>query len=102
MPKLIVVDQDGNETSYEVKAGQTILDVAYDEDLNLPCECGGSMACATCHVIVDEAWAAKLAPKSEDEEDTLDLCFELDRNSRLGCQIEITDELDGLKVKLVG
>lgn len=102
MPKLIVTDQDGNENTYDVKEGQSILDVAYDLDLNLPCECGGSMACATCHVIVDEAWAAKLPAKSEDEEDTLDLCFELDKNSRLGCQIILTDELDGLKVKLVG
>jgi 2Fe-2S ferredoxin len=102
MPKLIVIDKDGNEATYDVKAGNSILDVAYDLNLDLPCECGGSMACATCHVIVDGEWADKLPPKSDDEEDTLDLCFELDRNSRLGCQVILTDELDGLKVKLVG
>lgn len=102
MPKLIVTDKDGNEATYDVKAGSSILDVAYDLNLDLLCECGGSMACATCHVIVDEEWAGRLPPKSDDEEDTLDLCFELDKNSRLGCQVIVTDELDGLRVKLVG
>lgn len=100
MPKITVIEKDGNRRELEVKAGQTLLDVAREHDLDVEGACEGSLACSTCHVIVDKDWYKKLPPPEEDEEDMLDLAFGLTRTSRLGCQIEITDELDGLVVSL--
>ena len=84
----------------EAEPGDNLLRVAQAAGLPLEGTCEGQMACSTCHVIVDKSWYRKLEELSEDEEDMLDLAFGLTRTSRLGCQIEITEELDGLVVSL--
>ena len=93
-------DQDGNELTVEAPLGDTILDIAHANDINIEGACEGCMACSTCHVVVEPDWYKKLSAPSEDEEDMLDLVFGLTRTSRLGCQIEITKEIDGLRVQL--
>ena len=100
MPKIIFVDKDGSEKSVEAKNGQTILELAHQEELPLEGACEGSLACSTCHVIVDQEFYDKLDPASEEEEDMLDLAFGLTHTSRLGCQIQMSDKLDGLKVTI--
>ena len=82
------------------RTGISLLEVAHQNDIDLEGACEGSLACSTCHVIVDEKDYAKLTPATEDEEDMLDLAFGLTQTSRLGCQIMMTDALDGLTVKL--
>ena len=77
-----------------------MLEIAHKHDIDIEGACEGSLACSTCHVIVDPAWFKKLATPTEDEEDMLDLAFGLTETSRLGCQIVMTAELDGLVVKL--
>jgi 2Fe-2S ferredoxin len=77
-----------------------VLEVAHKHGVDIEGACEGSLACSTCHVIVDPDWSARLKKASEDEEDMLDLAFGLEKTSRLGCQIVITPELDGLKVRL--
>ncbi len=93
-------DQDGNELTVEAPLGDTILDIAHANGINIEGACEGCMACSTCHVVVEPDWYKKLPAPSEDEEDMLDLVFGLTRTSRLGCQIEITKEMDGLRVQL--
>jgi ferredoxin, 2Fe-2S len=77
-----------------------VLEVAHKYGVDIEGACEGSLACSTCHVIVDPSWFGKLVRPTEDEEDMLDLAFGLTQTSRLGCQIVMTDELDGLVVKL--
>ncbi len=95
------VSADGHHIQ-EVRApaGERLLDVAQAHGQPLEGTCEGQMACSTCHVIVDPAWFGKLAKPTEDEEDMLDLAFDLQETSRLGCQIIMTEALDGLVVKL--
>jgi ferredoxin len=95
------ISPDGDD-EMEVRAapGARLLDVAQEVGQPLEGTCEGQMACSTCHVIVDAADFAKLPPASEDEEDMLDLAFGLTHTSRLGCQIIMTEELDGLTVTL--
>ena len=100
MPKVTFVERNGNLREIEARAGQTLLDIAWDNDLDVEGACEGSMACATCHVIVDPAWFDRLPDPSEDEEDMLDLAYDIQKTSRLGCQITLTDALDGLVVRL--
>lgn len=100
MPKVVFVNKDGSEKIVEARNGQTILELAHQEDMPLEGACEGSLACSTCHVIVDPEFYDKLKPASEEEEDMLDLAFGLTHTSRLGCQIKMTDELDGLKVTI--
>jgi len=100
MPKVTFIERDGTARECDVRAGQTILDVAHENDIDIEGACEGAMACSTCHVIVDPAWIDRLPEPSEDEEDMLDLAAGLTANSRLGCQIEISDDLDGLVVRL--
>ena len=95
--KIIFVEQ-GQEKEFEVPVGTTVLEAAHNNDINLEGACEGSLACSTCHVVVDENYYDKLDEPSEDEEDMLDLAFGLTSTSRLGCQITMTPELDGLKV----
>ncbi len=103
MPKMTFVSADG-KTRKEVtaKAGQSVLEIAHDNDVDIEGVCEGSMACSTCHVIVDKAFYARLPRPSEDEADMLDLAFGLRPTSRLGCQILLTDAADGLVVQLPG
>ncbi len=100
MSKMTFIDRDGNELTVEAPLGNTILDIAHANDIDIEGACEGCMACSTCHVVVEPDWYKKLAAPSEDEEDMLDLVFGLTCTSRLGCQIEITKEMDGLRVQL--
>ena len=100
MSIMTFIDRDGKELTVEAPLGNTILDNAHANDIDIEGACEGCMACSTCHVIVAPDWYKKLAAPSEDEEDMLDLVFGLTRTSRLGCQIEITKEMDGLRVQL--
>jgi ferredoxin len=100
MPKVTFVNKDGSERIVEAQNGQTILELAHQDDLPLEGACEGSLACSTCHVIVDPDFYSKLDEASEEEEDMLDLAFGLTHTSRLGCQIKVTDKLDGLKVTI--
>ena len=85
---------------YTARTGATLLDVARDNDIAIEGTCDGVMACSTCHVIVDGAYFTRLAPPSEEEKDMLVLAYGLTPTSRLGCQIVMTDSLDGLVVRL--
>ncbi len=99
MPNLIVVNRAGDETSIDAREGVSVMeairDNGFDELLAL---CGGCCSCATCHIHVDADWAAKLPAMSEDENDLLDSSDHRGETSRLSCQIQLTDALDGLKV----
>lgn len=100
MPKLTFIEKDGNHKEVDAPAGLSVMEVAHRFDVDIEGACEGSLACATCHVIVDEAWFDRLGEPSEDEEDMLDLAFGLKPTSRLGCQIVMTEDLDGLVVAL--
>ncbi|MFT8718356.1 ferredoxin family 2Fe-2S iron-sulfur cluster binding protein [Acetobacter sp.] len=100
MPHMIFVEPDGTERTVDAPVGLSVLEIAHKHGVDLEGACEGSLACATCHVIVDPSWAPKLSTPTEDEEDMLDLAFGLEATSRLGCQIIMSDALDGLKVRL--
>jgi 2Fe-2S ferredoxin len=100
MPKMIFIERSGAHREVEAPVGLSVLEVAHKHDVDIEGACEGSLACSTCHVIVDPDWFGKLAKPTEDEEDMLDLAFGLEKTSRLGCQIVITEALDGLTVKL--
>ncbi len=100
MPKMIFIERDGTRREVEVQAGYSVLEIAHKFGIDIEGACEGSLACSTCHVIVDPTWYPKLSKATEDEEDMLDLAFGLTQTSRLGCQIVLTDALDGLVVKL--
>ena len=100
MPKMVFVSAEGNNRlEVEAPVGLSVLEIAH-HGVDIEGACEGSMACSTCHVIVDADYYGKLEEASEDEEDMLDLAFGLTKTSRLGCQIIITEELDGLTVRL--
>ncbi len=100
MPKMTFIERDGTRREVDAPLGLSVLEVAHKHGVDIEGACEGSLACSTCHVIVDPEWIGKLAPASEDEEDMLDLAFGLEKTSRLGCQLVITPALDGLVVKL--
>ena len=101
MPTLIVVDRSGGEKAVQGDSGLSVMEVIRDNGFDeLLALCGGCCSCATCHVHVDPEFAAKLPPMSEDENDLLDSSASRDANSRLSCQIDFTDALDGLKVTI--
>ncbi|MDE7540988.1 ferredoxin family 2Fe-2S iron-sulfur cluster binding protein [Gluconobacter sphaericus] len=100
MPKMTFVERDGTRRDVDAPVGLSVLEIAHKHDIDLEGACEGSLACATCHVVVDPEWAAKLSAPTDDEEDMLDLAFGLEKTSRLGCQIVMTDALDGLTVRL--
>lgn len=100
MPKMTFIERDGRRHEVDAPLGLSVLEIAHKHDIDIEGACEGSLACSTCHVIVDPAWCKKLATPTEDEEDMLDLAFGLTETSRLGCQIVMTPELDGLVVKL--
>ncbi len=100
MPTMTFIERDGKERRVEAPVGLSVLEIAHRHGIDLEGACEGSLACATCHVVVDPAWAPKLATPTEDEEDMLDLAFGLQKTSRLGCQIVIGEALDGLVVRL--
>jgi ferredoxin, 2Fe-2S len=99
MPTITFIDQDGNERQFEADVGSTVMETAVNNDVpGILATCGGSCSCATCHVYVDESWVDKLPPPELEEEDMLDTAHDLQENSRLSCQIKVTEELDGLIV----
>ena len=100
MPKIIFVKPDRSEHTIVVENGTTVMEAGRDANLGLEGTCGGCLSCATCHVIVNPAWFAKAGVPSEDEADMLDLAYGLSKTSRLGCQIEMSDDLDGLEVAI--
>ena len=99
MPKVIFVDPEGVRHEVEAVRGDTVMETAIDNDVpGIVAECGGACACATCHAYIDRDWLAKL-PAMEDMEDAmLDSALDREENSRLTCQISMTDELDGIEV----
>jgi ferredoxin, 2Fe-2S len=101
MPKIIYIENSGKSKNVEVENGLSLMEGAVQNDIpGIDADCGGSMACATCHVYVEEKWLDKI-PKAEDAEvDMIDMAYEPKSNSRLSCQIIINDELDGLTVKI--
>lgn len=100
MPKMSFVERDSTIREVEAPLGLSVLEIAHRHGIDLEGACEGSLACATCHVVVDPSWSGKLAQPTEDEEDMLDLAFALEKTSRLGCQIVMTEALDGLVVRL--
>ena len=101
MPKLIVVTREGEEREIIGEAGLSVMEVIRDAGIDeILALCGGCCSCATCHVHVDPDFAGKLTPMGPDEDDLLDSTSDRDEFSRLSCQIELTDGLDGLKVKI--
>jgi 2Fe-2S ferredoxin len=100
MPKMVFINRDNTRVEVEAPIGLSVLEIAHRNNIDLEGACEGSLACSTCHVIVDPEWYDALEAATEDEEDMLDLAFGLTHTSRLGCQIIMTEELDGLTVSL--
>jgi ferredoxin, 2Fe-2S len=100
MPSMTFIFPDGHEKVVDAPIGQSVLEIAHHNQIPLEGACEGSLACSTCHVIVDEKYFDQLKTPTEDEEDMLDLAFGLTHTSRLGCQIIISEALDGLRVTL--
>ena len=101
MPKITYIEHDGKSHEIEVANGLSVMEGAVQNNIpGIDADCGGSMACATCHVYVKEEWFNKLPKKEDGEEDMLDMAFEPKKNSRLSCQLMVSDQLDGLVVNL--
>jgi len=100
MPKMTFIERDGTPREVDAPLGLSVLEIAHRHKIDIEGACEGSLACSTCHVIVDPDWYDLLKEATEDEEDMLDLAFGLTQTSRLGCQIIMTEELDGLTVRL--
>ena len=99
MPKITYRDSQGNSKTIEVEKGLSVMEGAIQNDIpGIDADCGGSMACATCHVYVEEKWFNKLSKAEEAEVDMIDMAYEPKKNSRLSCQLIVSDELDGLIV----
>ena len=101
MAKIKYIEHNGKEHIVEVQNGLTVMEGAVQNDIpGIDADCGGSMSCATCHVYVKEDWYDKLPKKEMGEDDMLDMAFEPKTNSRLSCQIVVSDEIDGLEVNI--
>ena len=101
MPKIIYIEQDGTRKEIDADPGYTVMEVAVNNGVDgIVAECGGACACATCHAYVDEAWLDKLPPMDDMEDSMLDAAYERKDTSRLTCQIEISDDLDGLVIRV--
>ena len=100
MAKLIFIESNGKEKVVEAEIGLSILEIAHKNHIDLEGACEGSLACSTCHIILEEKDFDKLDEPTEEEEDMLDLAHGLTHTSRLGCQIIMTEALDGLKIKV--
>ena len=100
MPKITYIEHDGSQHTVDAEIGSTVMETALRNDIaSIVAECGGSCTCATCMVYVDEAWTERVGARSPEEEDQLDFAFDVKPNSRLSCQIKVTDALDGLVVR---
>ena len=99
MPKVTYIDYKGNSKTIEVDNGLTVMEGAVQNNISgIDADCGGSMACATCHVYVEEKWFNKITKAEDAEVDMIDMAHEPKKNSRLSCQLIVSDELDGLVV----
>tara|TARA_Y100001970_G_scaffold287904_1_gene413739 strand:- start:10307 stop:10615 length:309 start_codon:yes stop_codon:yes gene_type:complete len=98
--KILVINRDGVKEIIETESNGTLMESIRDEGMEIEAACGGCCACATCHVYIGEKWLSKLKPKDEDEESMLDQAFDVKINSRLSCQIELSDDLDGIELEL--
>ena len=99
MTKITYIESTGNQKTIEVENGLSVMEGAIQKEIpGIDADCGGSMACATCHVYVEEKWLNKIPKAEEAEVDMIDVAFEPKKNSRLSCQLMVTDELDGLVV----
>ncbi len=102
MPKITFIEKNGEPREVDAPNGLSIMEISHKHGIDIEGACGGCLACATCHVIVKPEWFDRLPEKLEGEEDMLDLAFDLKKTSRLGCQILMNEELDGLVVALPG
>ena len=101
MSKVTYIEHDGKSHTIDIQNGLTVMEGAIQNNIpGIDADCGGSMACATCHVYVQDDWYNKLSTKEDGEEDMLDMAFEPKKNSRLSCQLIVSDELDGLVVNI--
>ena len=100
MPRVAFISSDGGRREIEAEPGRSVLEIAWENGIGVEGACEGSMACSTCHVILSDTDYDRLPPSSEDEEDMLDLAWGVTPNSRLGCQITLTDALDGIEFNL--
>ncbi len=101
MPKITYIENNGNSQTIEVANGLSVMEGAVQNNIaGIDADCGGGMACATCHVYVKEEWFDKLPKKEDGEEDMLDMAFEPKKNSRLSCQVLVSNELNGLVVNI--
>ena len=101
MTKIIYINHNNEMRTVDVQNGLTVMEGAVQNDIpGIDADCGGGMACATCHVYVKEEWLDKLPVKEDGEEDMLDMAFEPKNNSRLSCQLIVSDDLDGLEVNI--
>jgi len=103
MAKITYITQDNQKHEVEVQNGLTVMEGAVQNDIpGIDADCGGGMACATCHVYVKDKWFDKINKKSEGEDDMIDQAYEPKKSSRLSCQIQVSPEIDGLEVHLPG
>ncbi len=101
MAKITFIQPDGREQTVEGEPGMTVMETAKKHLVEgIEAECGGACACATCHVYVDDQWRERVGPPADMEEDMLDFAFDVRESSRLSCQVKVTDQLDGLIVRV--
>ncbi len=101
MAKITYIENNKEEHVVEVPNGNTVMEGAVQNNIpGIDADCGGAMACATCHIYVDEKWYDKIKKKEDGEEDMIDMAFEPNKFSRLSCQIIVSDDLDGLIVRM--
>ena len=98
--KIKVIDRDGNKHELEGDSNSTLMEILRDAGLDIEAACGGCCACATCHVYINEKWIKKISSKDDDEESMLDQAFDVRNTSRLSCQINLSEDLDGIQVEL--
>ena len=101
MPKITYIEHGGKSHTIEVSNGLSVMEGAVQKNIpGIDADCGGSMACATCHVYVDEKWFERIPKKEEGEEDMIDMAYEPNKFSRLSCQLNVSNDLEGLVVQL--
>ncbi len=100
MSKIFVTDRKGVTHELNAQIGSKIMEIIRDAGLEIEAACGGCCACATCHVYIDESWLERISQINDEEESMLDMAFEVKENSRLSCQIEFNEKLDGIRLTL--
>ena len=101
MAKITYIEHNGNKHTVDVENGLSVMEGAVQNDIpGIDADCGGGMACATCHVYIKDEWFDKISKKSEGEDDMLDQAYEPKKNSRLSCQITVTEDLEGLTLEM--